>query len=134
MILKTSLSYKFPKIYNISIVLADNATAKKKYLYLAEIIGGNKKVFEIGCGTVLLAGYLKQSCSYIGWDLNKNFVDHCCKKGLEVFQKDIFDFDNYPDNDVIVISDVLHHIVPCDRMLIKEAKKEQKSLLLQSQE
>jgi SAM-dependent methyltransferase len=108
----------------------DRGISEKKFLRIAEIIGKNKKVFEIGCGTAFLADYLKQGCSYIGWDLNKNFVDDCCKRGLKVFQKNIFDFDDYPDNDVIVISDVLHHIIPRDKELIREAKERTKKLIV----
>lgn len=125
-----SISYKFPNAYNILISIVDRGVTEKKFLQISKFIGKNKRVFEIGCGTAFLADYLEQSCSYTGWDLNKNFVDDCRKRGLRVFRKNIFDFENYPESDVIVMSDVLHHIVPRDKELIREAKKRTKKLII----
>lgn len=124
-----SIPYRFPRIYNIFLrILAKNL--KQEFTYIAQVIGENKKVFELGCGTGILADYLKQGCFYTGWDLNKNFVNYCRKKGLQVFERDIFDFNNYPESDVIVISDVIHHIMPRDKELIRKAKSRTKKLII----
>ena len=126
----TSISYKFAKAYNILISIVDRGITEKKFSQIAKIIGKDKRVFELGCGTGFLHDYLDEGCSYIGWDLNKNFIDDCRKRGLKVFEKNIFDFNDYPDNDVIVISDVLHHIIPRDKELIQKAKKRTKRLII----
>jgi len=124
-----AINYRFPKIYNLWLPLVDR-NFKEKYQHIAKIVGKNKRVFELGCGTAILADYLEEGCVYIGWDLNERFVNYCQKRGLKVFKKDIFDFADYPENDVIVISDVLHHIVPRDKLLIREAKKRTKRLII----
>ena len=125
-----SISYKFAQAYNILISVVDRGITEKKFSRISKFIGKDKRVFELGCGTSFLSGYLMQGCSYLGWDLNKNFVDNCKKRGLKVFQKNVFDFNDYPESDVIVISDVLHHIVPRDKELIREAKKRTKKLII----
>ena len=126
----TSISYKSAKAYNILISIVDRGITENKFSRIAEIIGKNKKVFELGCGTGFLHDYLDKGCSYIGCDLNKNFIDDCRRRGLKVFQKNVFDFDDYPKSDVIVISDVLHHIAPRDKELIREAKKRTKQIIV----
>lgn len=124
-----ALPYHIPKIYNFFLSFWEKEN-NKKYQIIAEIIGKNKKVFELGCGTAILADHLDKSCPYVGWDLNDKFVDYCCARGLNVSKKDIFDFGEYPQNDVIVISDVLHHIASRDKMLVREAKKRTKMLII----
>lgn len=128
--MNTSISYKFAKAYNILTLIAEIGITENKFSQISKLIGKNKRVFELGCGTGALHDYLYTGCSYIGWDLNKNFVDDCCKRGLKTFQKNVFDFDDYPESDVIVISDVLHHIVPRDKELIRESKKRTKKLII----
>ncbi len=123
-----AIPYYFPKIYNIFLSIWSK-DFRKEYQCIAQIIGKNKKVFELGCGTALFADYLDKTCSYIGWDLNQNFVNYCQKKKIKVFKKDIFEYQDYPQSDVIVISDVLHHIVPKHKELIKQAKKRTKTLI-----
>ena len=124
-----ALPYHIPKIYNFFLCLWEKEN-NKKYRIIAEMINKNKKVFELGCGTAILADYLDKSCSYIGWDLNDKFVNYCRAKKLNVYKKNIFDFNEYPQSDVIVISDVLHHIVPQDKMLVREARKRTKTLIV----
>ena len=85
--MKKSIPYQFPKIYNLFLRAVDKGLTEQKYQYLAKIIGKNKTVFELGCGTALLADYLHPTCNYSGWDLNENFVNYCRSKGLKVSKK-----------------------------------------------
>lgn len=103
---------------------------KERYELISKLVGKNKKVFELGCGTCLVKNYLDESCSYEGWDLNQKFVNHAKKKGLNVKLKNVFDFLDYPENEVILIIDILHHIVPNHEKLIDEAKKRSKKLII----
>lgn len=128
--MKASISYQNPRLYNLFLSLVNHGKIDEKYECLSEIIGKNKKVFDLGCGTCLLADYIDESCDYIGWDLNRNFVKNGKIRGLNIFQKDVFEFDDYPKNDVIVICDVLHHIVPKHEFLINEAKKRTNKLII----
>ena len=125
-----SISYKFAKVYNFLMPIADKGIAEKKFIRISEFIGDDKKVFELGCGTARLRDYLGKGCSYIGWDLNKNFIKDCKNRGVNVEEKNVFDSENYPENDVIVISDILHHIIPRDKELIRKSLKKTKKLII----
>jgi SAM-dependent methyltransferase len=101
-----------------------------RYRYISDSIGKDKSVFELGCGTAFLHGFLHKSCNYAGWDLNRRFIEHCKNNGINATEKDIFDFDDYPKNDVTIVCDVLHHVFPKDRQLIKNAMKNTKKLII----
>jgi SAM-dependent methyltransferase len=122
--------YKFPFLYNLFLKLLYGKQLKQKYELISELVGENKKVFELGCGSCLAKDYLKNSCSYTGWDLNPDFINYGRKKGLKVELKNIFDFKDYPESDVILIIDVLHHIVPNHEKLIREARKRSKKVIV----
>lgn len=55
---------------------------------------------------------------------------YCRKRGVRVFKKDIFDFTNYPESDVILICDVLHHVIPMHEGLVEEALKRADKLII----
>lgn len=127
-----SIVYRSGFVYNwVTKRLFDQA---KKFSSISHLIGKNKKVLDLPCGTGFLARYLHPSISYHGWDLNHRFLaklkldwdkGRLRPKKIKIEQKDIFDFDNYPDEkfDVIVFSDILHHIYPRHLSLIENAKR-----------
>lgn len=117
-----SLPYLIPQLYEIGINILLGETLSSRYRRIAEEIGSTKKVLELGCGTALLHSYLN-SCDYTGWDLNDSFVKYCQRKGIKVYRKDIFQFSEYPQTDYIVFCDILHHVIPRDELLLKEAIK-----------
>ncbi len=124
----TSLMYRFPRLYNLLLKLVHGKYLPIRYKEIARIIGKNKKVLDLGCGTCLLYKYLDTSCSYEGWDLNEHFIKN--NKGINVKLKDAFDYNNYPKTDVIVISDLLHHITPRHEELIRNAQGRTKKLII----
>jgi len=125
-----SFIYRHPMLYNFMLKLIHRKTLNNRYRHISKIIGKNKKVFELGCGTALLRGFLDRGCSYTGWDLNPKFVEYCRKRGINAKKMDIFDFDSYPKSDVIIICDVLHHIFPRDGILLKNAMTKTKNLII----
>jgi len=125
-----SFIYRHPNLYKIMLKLIHRRSLYERYKYISNVIGKNKDVFELGCGTAFLQPFLHRSCNYTGWDLNKRFVDHCQKRGINALKKDIFNFNEYPENDVTVVCDVLHHIFPKDRILIENAMKNTKKLIV----
>jgi len=125
----SSIPYFSPKIYKLWLKIVDR-DMKKQYQVISELIGKNKRVFELGCGPAFLFSYLKKGCEYEGWDLNKRFVNDAKKRGINVKYKDIFRFEEYPKSDVIVICDLLHHVFPKDAVLIKESRKRTKELIV----
>ena len=125
-----AIPYMHPMIYNLYLLALHGKSLEKRYRFISGEIGGDQRVFELGCGTGILAGYLDKSCDYIGWDMNPTFVTYLRRKGYNVEIHDILDFENYPENDVCIIVDVLHHIVPKEQILIENALKSTKKLIV----
>jgi SAM-dependent methyltransferase len=122
--------YRYPQIYNLVVEIIHGKYLKKRYKIIADEIGEDKKVFELGCGTAMIYPFLHRGCVYEGWDLNARFLEYCSKRGVRVFKKDIFDFINYPESDVILICDVLHHVIPEHERLVGEALKKTKKVIV----
>lgn len=125
-----SLMYKNPSLYNIFLKILHGSSLRKRYEVIAKEIGDGKRVFEPGCGTCLIYPYLQDGCEYEGWDLNESFVGYNVKRERRVYQKNMFDFNDYPPNDVIILCDLLHHIVPHHEELIKGTLKKTKRLII----
>jgi SAM-dependent methyltransferase len=103
---------------------------KERYVIVSKEIGYGKLVFELGCGTGILTDYLDKSCDYIGWDLNQRFIKYVRRRGYKAEVRDIFNFADYPDSDICVLIDVLHHIIPKQEVLIKNILDATKKLIV----
>jgi SAM-dependent methyltransferase len=124
-----SLLYWHPVIYERVLGIVHGSFLASRYRMIAKEVGIKKRVFDVGCGTGMLAGFLDESCRYAGWDANKKFVTYCKANGLVVEEHDIFDFANYPKSDVIVLCDILHHVCPKDKELLEGALKKARRLI-----
>ncbi len=125
-----AIMYRYPQLYNLVVKTIHGKSLKMRYEIIGDEIGENKKVFELGCGTSMIYPFLHRGCEYAGWDLNERFLEFCGRRDIKVFKKDIFDFQDYPDNDVILICDLLHHVIPNHVRLIVEALKRSKKLIV----
>jgi len=128
-----SLLYRSGWLYNaITRRLYNQDT---KFLTIALLVGkGPKRVLDLPCGTGYLMRFLHPMIEYEGVDLNHRFLKRIKNKELKkrniklkkiiLHQKNIFDFKYYQGEkkDVIVISDILHHIYPKHFDLINIAK------------
>ncbi len=123
-----SVMYLSPKIYNFFLRIIHRKYFLFRYKEIARSIGKNKKVLDLGCGTGLLYKFLDKSCEYEGWDLNEKFLKNM--KGINTKYKNVFDFDDYPTSDVIVICDLLHHVMPRHKELLITAKEKTKRLIV----
>ncbi|MFW9876754.1 MAG: class I SAM-dependent methyltransferase, partial [Candidatus Thorarchaeota archaeon] len=136
-----SLIYRSGWLYNaITRRLYDQ---DKKFLTIAKLIGnGPKRVLDLPCGTGYLMRFLHPLIKYEGVDLNHRFLKRIKKielkkrniklKEIILKQKNIFDFQDYLTEkfDVIVISDVLHHIYPKHVELINMAKESARKVII----
>ena len=140
-----SLTYRSGHIYNfVNLLLYD---WKKKFTILGKLVGKPEipgsplKLLDLSCGTGYLARYLDHSVDYEGWDLNVKFLNklkldwekgRLKPKTLKVRVKNIFDYDDYPEEkkDVIVFSGILHHIYPKHIELVEHAKHHAKKIII----
>lgn len=77
---------------------------------LKHIIGKKKKVFEPACGYGRIKRFISNTCEYSGIDLNERFIKYGQKRKINIKVGNILDIDNYKRSDVIVLSDILHHL------------------------
>ncbi|MCP5106720.1 MAG: class I SAM-dependent methyltransferase [bacterium] len=108
-----SLIYLHPRIYStlIRLLYFDGMKIVKK------LVGKKKSVFEAACGYGRMQGYLDSSCSYAGIDLNEQFVEFGRKKKRDIWVGNVLDAGHYRKSDVILLSDILHHLT------LKDIKK-----------
>jgi len=125
-----ALPYLHPALYYIFLFTLHRKTLIRRYKFVAKEVGDNKLVFELGCGPGFLVEYLDKTCTYIGWDMNKKFVKHGLSRGRNLELKNIFNFADYPKNDVCVIVDVLHHITPNEKTIVKNTLRKTKKLIV----
>jgi glycosyltransferase involved in cell wall biosynthesis len=72
-------------------------------------------VLEPACGPAILADFLPEGTYYRGFDTNKKFVDYAFKKHSGVYLGNALDAKDYPQADVVIACDILHHLKPIDR-------------------
>ncbi len=77
---------------------------------LKEIVGHGASVFEPACGFGRMQNYLHADCSYSGIDLNERFVRFGQGKNRNLREGDIFDEKQYQAADIVLLSDILHHL------------------------
>lgn len=106
---KISPLYRFPFLFSLSGLLRFGKKSLSKEI--KNLIGKNKKVFDAACGYGRAKDILDPSCEYRGIDLNEIFI----RMGREKFGRNIWLQDavwgpDYPESDVIIIMDLLHHV------------------------
>ncbi|TXT63455.1 MAG: hypothetical protein BAJALOKI3v1_370035 [Promethearchaeota archaeon] len=126
-----SLMYSSPLFYNFMTQKLHDY--EKKYRILARMVCSDDetKILDLPCGTGNLARFLKPHISYEGWDLNQMFLEKikkdwkkgvCKPKNIILKQKDIFEYQDYPDVDCVLLCDILHHISPRHEELVEKVK------------
>lgn len=109
-------------LYHAGIRLMHGRSLHRRYSYIASL--SSEKVLDVGCGTGILADYLSKDHTYLGIDLNENFLRHGKKKGRNVIKQDALKFDRFSEFDVCIVMDLLHHINPDHEEFIDRIMKD----------
>ena len=123
-----SIWYYHPLLYELGAILLQGNRYRNVLSHVAQIVGENKSVLDLGAGTCTLASLLHSSCTYEGWDLNRKFVDYYQRRGINVKFMDCLDYEKYPVADCISLGNMLHHVAPDQSFLLErclEHAKEQ---------
>ena len=90
---------------------------------IIKIIKPNSTVMDLGCGDGAVLKYLNERAGIkgVGVDISDEILNRAKKIGIEVYKKDIFDFqslDDLPKVDYILGLEVIEHL-PCPEELIE---------------
>ncbi len=110
-----SLMYRSPRFYTLTLRVIHGKELERRYGEVLKI-AGKRRIFEVGCGPALLGRFVGRE-RYSGMELNKRFVRYARKRGYNCVMGDIFR-DNFPEAEVGVAVDILHHITPREKELI----------------
>jgi len=110
------IPYLHPFLYKLTMKILNLGHYKKKYNFLKKEIG-DLTVLDVGCGDCELANYIKKE-NYSGWDTNEIFVKKAVRNS------------NFPKVDCIVFSEVLHHLQPDYKKIIKKAIDNSKKVII----
>ncbi len=101
-----SVMFMHPFIYEFGI----------RFLYidglklLRDMVGRKKEVFEPACGYGRIKRFIHSCCKYSGIDLNEQFVKYGRRHKRDIQVGNILDIKKYKNCDVIILSDILHHL------------------------
>jgi 2-polyprenyl-3-methyl-5-hydroxy-6-metoxy-1,4-benzoquinol methylase len=112
---KKSIFYKYPRLYIWGLKWIHKTNFAKRYRYIASFAKKGDLVLEPACGPAILANFLPKGTYYRGFDTNKKFVDYAFKKHSGVYLGNALDAKNYPQADIVIACDILHHLKPIDR-------------------
>ena len=112
---KKSIFYKHPLFYIWGLKWIHKSNFTKRYRYMASFVKKGDLVLEPACGPAILADFLPEGAYYRGFDTNKEFIDYARKKHSGVYLGNVLDARNYPQADIVIICDILHHLKPTDR-------------------
>lgn len=122
-----SLMYRSPLFYIFSLRMIHGRTFDRRYAEILKIVG-KRHIFEVGCGPGILGRYTGKEL-YSGMDLNEKFVRYARKKGYNCILGDILK-DDFPDAEVGVAVDILHHITPRERTLLVRLRERYRTVVV----
>lgn len=101
--------YKHPLFYDffIRLIYPPHLTER-----ISELVGRNKTIFEPAAGYGRMAQFLHASNKYSGIDLNPIFINFARNTHINVHKGNIFEEKNYPQSDITLLVDVVHHLSP----------------------
>lgn len=98
-----------------------NVLAKNKYRQLMEFFNKPAKVIDIGCGLgEVLSIFKENGWDCTGIDFNDFAIDYAAKQfGLKISKQDIFEMDETPQYDLVMLWGIIEHVYEPQRLLKK---------------
>lgn len=105
------------------------------YATLCSLVDESSRVLDIGCGegeTVEYAEYATQRGNYVGVDISRKMLPSSSTGAVDYLQASATDLPFSPESfDIVVLSDILHHLVGSTR---RESKQKAKDTLAECKE
>jgi hypothetical protein len=111
------LVYRSPALYRLAMRVLDSDRKAREQLVVDAIAPGSA-VVDLCCGDAPLASaLLAKDCTYLGLDLNPQFVVDAERRGLDarVWNGRT---DDVPEADVVVMLSSLYHFIPDERAFV----------------
>ncbi len=108
--MKESIFYRFPRLYLWGLRFLHRQAFTQRYRYIASFVRPGDSVLEPGCGPAPLAKFLPPKSRYSGFDTNQYLLRYGQKQGLNIFEGNALNSQDYQPADIIVACDLLHHL------------------------
>ena len=105
--------YRWNSLYDRVLSTLHGEGYEDRFRSIVDALPRDAWILDVGCGTCHLANVLPSSMGYTGIDLNEHFLSAARERGLDARSHDVLDVASYPSGPTaIVVSDMLHHVVP----------------------
>ncbi len=109
--MKTSIIYRNIHIYRLVMNILYSMKYKKRFTDILSLFDNeDKSVLELCFGDTIIAQECKKrNILWIGFDINKYFVNTAKLKGFNAIQADLATLDSFPKADVCIMCGSLYH-------------------------
>lgn len=105
--------YRWSGLYDRVLSTLHGEGYEDRFRSIVNALPDDAWILDVGCGTCHLADVLPASMKYTGIDLNEHFLATARDRGLDARSHNVLDVPSYPSGPTaIVVSDMLHHVVP----------------------
>ncbi len=113
--------YGSSSLYNRILSFLHGDGYEDRFQRIAARLPADAWVLDVGCGTCHMAALLPAGMRYTGLDLNQRFVADARARGIDARIGDVLDVSSYPEGPTaVVVSDMLHHIVPHEESFLRQ--------------
>lgn len=112
-----SFIYLHPKIYEYVMKLLHLGDFKKRYEIISQECRG-MRILDLCCGDCYLSNFVDKK-RYTGIDLNKTFIRHALKKGINAKFMDI-EKEEIPESECIILQGSLYQFIPNEAAILEK--------------
>ncbi len=105
-----SIVYKNIYLYRFILNVLYSGGYKHRFSEITKLLGKSSNVIELCFGDIYIAKYCKENnINWVGYDLNKSFVDHALKLGFNAQKEDVMNLQSIPQCEVLIMQGSLYH-------------------------